>query len=337
MRIAELIIVSCILVVSGAGAASAQFVEPLRVLELSRRDRLEMDKRLAREAAAQRQKEKADQAAQADTQRKLDKEKATAASGAPTPDTPPAQLEVSPAASPASAASGTPDASQPLAPSTRDETALASSSAADPANGAPFFSQPGASSGAEIVSGAPTPTAPASRATSETPAANQPLASPAQETVVGAPAPTPIRVLITVDKAAQRMRVTVDGKLRHSWPVSTGRVQFETPSGTFRPLRLAKEHYSKEWDDAPMPHSIFFTSAGHAIHGSNATRRLGRPASHGCVRLAPANAAKLFALVKAEGLSNTKVVVTGGQVGRVARRQTPQARPPRLRAVPERT
>ena len=68
-----------------------------------------------------------------------------------------------------------------------------------------------------------------------------------------------------------------------------------------------------------MPHSIFFTPAGHAIHGSNATRRLGSPASHGCIRIAPANAAKLFALVSAEGLSNTKVVVTGGQVGRVAR------------------
>jgi hypothetical protein len=84
-----------------------------------------------------------------------------------------------------------------------------------------------------------------------------------------------------------------------------------------------------------MPHSIFFTPAGHAIHGSNATRRLGSPASHGCIRIAPANAAKLFALVSAEGLSNTKVVVTGGQVGRVARRQTPQARPPRVRPEPD--
>jgi len=97
MRIAELIIVSCILVVSGAGAASAQFVEPLRVLEESRRDRLEMDKRLAREAAARRQKEKADQAAQANAQRKLDKERATAATSAPALPTPSAQLGASPA------------------------------------------------------------------------------------------------------------------------------------------------------------------------------------------------------------------------------------------------
>ena len=101
------------------------------------------------------------------------------------------------------------------------------------------------------------------------------------------PAPTPTRVLITVDKAAQRLRVTVYGKLRHSWAVSTGRAHFETPTGTFRPLRLAKVHYSREWDDAPMPHSIFFTGRGHAIHGSNATRSLGRRASHGCVPFRP--------------------------------------------------
>ena len=142
-------------------------------------------------------------------------------------------------------------------------------------------------------------------------------------------------VLVTVNKATQRMTVLVDGETRYSWPVSTGMKGYATPAGTFRPFRLEEEHYSKEWDDAPMPHSIFFTPAGHAIHGSNATRRLGSPASHGCIRIAPANAAKLFALVSAEGLSNTKVVVTGGQVGRVARDQTRQARPPRLRPEPD--
>ena len=141
-------------------------------------------------------------------------------------------------------------------------------------------------------------------------------------------------VLVTVNKATQRMTALVDGETRYSWPVSTGMKGYATPAGTFRPFRLEEEHYSKEWDDAPMPHSIFFTPAGHAIHGSNATRRLGSPASHGCIRVSPANAAKLFALVSAEGLTNTKVVVTGGQVSRVAKRQTRQARPPRLR--PER-
>ena len=142
-------------------------------------------------------------------------------------------------------------------------------------------------------------------------------------------------VLVTVNKATQRMTVLVDGETRYSWPVSTGMKGYATPAGTFRPFRLEEEHYSKEWDDAPMPHSIFFTPAGHAIHGSNATRHLGSPASHGCIRIAPANAAKLFALVSAEGLTNTKVVVTGGQVSRVAKRQTRYARPPRLRPEPD--
>jgi lipoprotein-anchoring transpeptidase ErfK/SrfK len=128
------------------------------------------------------------------------------------------------------------------------------------------------------------------------------------------------------------MRVTVDGKLRYSWAVSTGRAPYRTPAGTFRPLRLAKEHYSKEWDDAPMPYSIFFTAAGHAIHSSTATRQLGRPASHGCVRLAPSNAAALFTLVRAEGPGTTKVTITNGaSAGRTARSRTADARV-RLRA-----
>src|SRR4051794_12900008 len=103
-----------------------------------------------------------------------------------------------------------------------------------------------------------------------------------------------------------------------------------TPVGSFRPFRMEAEHYSEEWDDAPMPHSIFFMTAGHAIHGSNATPSLGSPASHGCIRLSPSNATKLFALVKSEGMSNTKVVVTGGEPTRMAQRarpSRPQARP----------
>lgn len=129
--------------------------------------------------------------------------------------------------------------------------------------------------------------------------------------VVFGAGPVRANVLISVDKGAQRMTVTVDGVVRHSWPVSTGRRGYATPSGSFRAFRMVEDHYSKEWDDAPMPHSIFFTAEGHAIHGSYDVKRLGRPASHGCVRLAPANAATLFALVKEEGLTNTKVVLTG--------------------------
>ncbi len=122
---------------------------------------------------------------------------------------------------------------------------------------------------------------------------------------------TAAEVRIVVDKATQRMTVSVDGQERHSWPVSTGTAGYSTPAGAFTPSRLVKEHYSREWDNAPMPYSIFFTDAGHAIHGSRATGRLGMPASHGCVRLAPAHARTLFNLVQAEGLGSTRIEVAG--------------------------
>lgn len=118
-------------------------------------------------------------------------------------------------------------------------------------------------------------------------------------------------VSIVVNKTTQRMTVTVDGQERYSWPVSTGMADYSTPTGAFTPSRMMKEHYSKEWDDAPMPYSIFFTDAGHAIHGSQAVGRLGSPASHGCVRLSPRNASTLFNLVLAEGISNTRIDITG--------------------------
>lgn len=120
------------------------------------------------------------------------------------------------------------------------------------------------------------------------------------------------RLIITINKVSQKMVVALDGDTIHRWKVSTGASGYETPSGNFRPFRMEREHYSKEWDDAPMPHSIFFTSRGHAVHGSYHTKSLGRRASHGCVRLHPDNAAKLFALVQKTGMSNTRVIVRGG-------------------------
>jgi hypothetical protein len=117
-------------------------------------------------------------------------------------------------------------------------------------------------------------------------------------------------VLISVDKSTQTMSVMVDGAVRYIWPVSTGAPGYDTPSGDFKPFRMEAEHFSKEWDDAPMPQSIFFTMQGHAIHGSS-HKSIGRPASHGCVRLEPRNAAVLFALVKQQKMANTRVVLTG--------------------------
>jgi len=121
-------------------------------------------------------------------------------------------------------------------------------------------------------------------------------------------------VLISIDKAAQRMTVAVDGQARHTWKVSTGKAGYSTPSGTYKPFRLERSHRSDEWDNAPMPHSIFFTERGHAIHGSYNLRRLGTAVSHGCVRLAPGNARKLFSLVQKEGLGNITIVVAGNDL-----------------------
>lgn len=112
------------------------------------------------------------------------------------------------------------------------------------------------------------------------------------------------------------------------WPVSTGAPGYATPAGSFRPFRMEVEHYSKEWDDAPMPHSIFFTTAGHAIHGTSSIGSLGTPASHGCVRLAPEHAAYLFKLVESHGLKTTRIEVSGGTL-EVSGNFGPEYGPPR--------
>jgi hypothetical protein len=120
------------------------------------------------------------------------------------------------------------------------------------------------------------------------------------------------RIDITINKISQKMTVKIDGKTEYVWPVSTGASGYDTPSGKFRPFRMEEDHFSEEWDNAPMPHSIFFTGDGHAIHGSIYTKSLGRRASHGCVRLAPANAQKLFGLVQKNGMKNTSIAIRGG-------------------------
>src|SRR3954464_15772993 len=127
------------------------------------------------------------------------------------------------------------------------------------------------------------------------------------------------KVAITVDKDNQQMTVAVNGVERYNWPVSTGIPSYETPNGSFRTFRMEEDHYSKEFDDAPMPHSIFFTKIGHAIHGTEFESRLGGPASHGCVRLSRANASTLYELVQKEGVLNTTVTLTGSSQIALAR------------------
>jgi L,D-transpeptidase catalytic domain len=132
------------------------------------------------------------------------------------------------------------------------------------------------------------------------------------------------KVDITIDKDNQQMTVAVDGVARYRWPVSTGIPSRETPNGAFRAFRMEEDHYSKEFDDAPMPHSIFFTKIGHAIHGTDSVGRLGTPASHGCVRLSRENASTLYALVQEQGVLNTTVTLTGS--AQVALMRNPRGR-----------
>jgi lipoprotein-anchoring transpeptidase ErfK/SrfK len=116
-------------------------------------------------------------------------------------------------------------------------------------------------------------------------------------------------VVVQIDKSSQRMTVSVDGATRYSWPVSTGRDGYGTPSGTYHPQSMARYYFSRKYYNAPMPHAIFFYY-GFAIHGTNDISRLGGPASHGCVRLHPANAATLFALVARNGARNTTIEIS---------------------------
>jgi hypothetical protein len=128
---------------------------------------------------------------------------------------------------------------------------------------------------------------------------------------VSCAAPARAEIVVNIDKSTQQMSVSVDGAQRYVWPVSTGRAGYDTPDGTFKVNRMDADHLSQEWDNAPMPHAMFFDTHGHAIHGFFDVKHLGLPVSHGCVRISPAHAATLFALVKAEGMQATTVTVSG--------------------------
>ena len=128
-------------------------------------------------------------------------------------------------------------------------------------------------------------------------------------------APNAPTIVINIDKTKQRMTVLLDGVQRYDWPVSTGKAGYSTPSGSFTPLSMNKVWYSKEWDNAPMPHAIFFMKDGHAIHGSYEVKHLGKAVSHGCVRISLQNATTLYTLVEKTGLKNTQVVLAGDTPG----------------------
>ncbi|ADH88386.1 ErfK/YbiS/YcfS/YnhG family protein [Ancylobacter novellus DSM 506] len=144
-------------------------------------------------------------------------------------------------------------------------------------------------------------------------AATQSALMPAGIAPIVVPLPEPVviprSIVAQINLSRQRMEVTVDGVPRYSWPISTARRGYRTPVGSYRPQRMYRRYFSRKYDNAPMPYSIFF-NGGYAIHGTTDLKRLGRPASHGCVRLHPSNAATLFALVKEYGAGNTRIIVT---------------------------
>jgi lipoprotein-anchoring transpeptidase ErfK/SrfK len=123
------------------------------------------------------------------------------------------------------------------------------------------------------------------------------------------PATAQAQIVAKVNLSTQSMEVFVDGAPRYTWPVSTARPGYRTPVGTFKPTALIRYHRSTIYDGSPMPHSIFFLR-GYAIHGSYEIKHLGRPASHGCIRLHPKNAAALYSLVRQHGPSNTVIEIS---------------------------
>ncbi|MGH6866796.1 MAG: L,D-transpeptidase [Methyloceanibacter sp.] len=116
-------------------------------------------------------------------------------------------------------------------------------------------------------------------------------------------------VVAQISLSGQRMQVYVNGAPRYSWPVSTARSGYRTPTGTYRPTNLVRYHRSTIYNGSPMPYSIFF-HRGYAIHGSYETKYLGTPASHGCIRLHPSHAAQLYSLVQRFGRGNTTIKIT---------------------------
>lgn len=116
------------------------------------------------------------------------------------------------------------------------------------------------------------------------------------------------RIVAKVDISSQTMTVSQNGVVKYRWKVSTGRKGYRTPTGSYSPKWLSKHHRSRKYNNAPMPYAVFFRG-GYAVHGTNQVSRLGRPASHGCIRLKTANAAKFFSMVERNGHSNIRIVI----------------------------
>jgi lipoprotein-anchoring transpeptidase ErfK/SrfK len=115
-------------------------------------------------------------------------------------------------------------------------------------------------------------------------------------------------LIANISLSSQTMTVSQNGIVRYRWKVSTARKGYVTPKGSWSAKWLSRNHRSRKYDDAPMPYAVFF-NGGYAVHATFDLKRLGRPASHGCIRLHPENAAAFFSLASQYGLKNTRIVV----------------------------
>lgn len=223
-----------------------------------------------------------------------------------------------------------------VAASTAGVPAMAAEDPAPPVTSAPRAGAPMAapqppSGVAPLPAAAARPTAEKSRGGDAPADAETREAKPgevAEKTAKPAPPAAP-PVVVKINLATQSMDVSVDGAHRYSWPVSSGRAGYPTPRGTWTAKWSSKMWYSRKYDNAPMPHAVFFTG-GVAIHATYATGMLGRPASHGCVRLAPANAKTFYDLVQKRGLGNTQITVHGNPPGAGQRVSTAASRTERI-------
>ena len=181
-----------------------------------------------------------------------------------------------------------------------------------PSTGTPVSESPAsAQTGSESQApGTDTPGSETQTQSQEAPASSSPAKPEAPASTTETQKAAPPAILIVVNKPTQTMTVTVEGHVRYRWRVSTGATQYSTPAGSYTPFRMEPMHYSREWDNAGMPHAIIFTRRGHSIHGSD-NPGLGTAVSHGCVRLTLSHAATLYQLVGSVGMAKTKVVVSG--------------------------
>jgi tetratricopeptide (TPR) repeat protein len=120
----------------------------------------------------------------------------------------------------------------------------------------------------------------------------------------------PVTLVLKADLSTQQVTVLENGTVLHVWPISSGLRGHATPTGTFQPQWASRMWHSRQYNWTPMPYAVFFTR-GVAFHGTTVTHRLGRSASHGCIRLATSNAARLFHLVHKHGYTQTQIIVFG--------------------------